>query len=135
MHSTAFLVRSAVAAAVLLVALITPAAGVQAADGSLEIAEVRTDNFPRVEVRLRASLADALPATNLAPENLRVVEDGAAQPSTDLVQLRRRGLRRLLSSSCLTSAEVWLSRANSHRPATPPGRSWGNCGRATRPRS
>jgi tight adherence protein C len=70
-----------------LLLLALGAGPVHAADEPLEIVEVRTDSFPRVVVRLKATPADGRPA-DLTPDQLRVVEDGEPQHSVDLFRLR-----------------------------------------------
>jgi tight adherence protein C len=75
---------------ILLVVLASAAWGVppaRAADEPIEVVEVRADSFPRIVVRLNASLGDSS-VGELAPEHLRVLEDGKLQSTVDLFRIR-----------------------------------------------
>ena len=74
--------------ALVLLALAALAVPARAAEGDLQVVDVRADSFPRVVVRLNASADDASPTARLTPEQIRVVEDGRPQPLADLFQIR-----------------------------------------------
>lgn len=78
----------------LLSALLLP--GAARAEG-LEVSEVRSDNYPRVTVRLSANMADGSPVTDLKPGQLQVWENGTPQPQVDFYSLRE------------TSNELWVA--------------------------
>lgn len=63
----------------------------------IEVAEVRTDNYPRVIIRFTVNGADGLPVTDLKPGQLEVFENGVQQGQVDFYSLRE------------SSPDLWLS--------------------------
>jgi tight adherence protein C len=70
--------------ALALLTCLLPASPARAADGRVEVLEVRDDAYPRVSVRLNAFDADGLPLEGLTPQHVEVVENGQPQSSADV---------------------------------------------------
>src|SRR5215207_4650390 len=67
---------------------ITPAASTYAQPTPLAVREVRTDGFPRVAVRLKAADDNAVAQDSVTPDRVHVLENGEAQRSADVLQIR-----------------------------------------------
>ena len=78
----------------LLVTLLTVLAAispVRAADGSVEVVDVRADGFPRVAARVNARSSDGRPVGEIGAGQFQIVEDGQPPSSVELLQVREPG--------------------------------------------
>jgi tight adherence protein C len=65
-----------------------PVATLHAEGSPLEVVELRTDGFPRVVARLKATQDDESAVDSVSPDRLRVIENGEPQPSAEILQIR-----------------------------------------------
>ena len=78
----------------LLLTLLTVLAAispVRAADGSVEVVDVRADGFPRVAARVNARSSDGRPVGEIGAGQFQIVEDGQPPSSVELLQVREPG--------------------------------------------